>query len=163
MIIKVIFPSFSGYNFKILIIFNMNTGIIYCIREISNDKIIYVGSTVSKLKSRASSHKTDCYYFNKPYKIYQYIKNIAPDRKNFDKYFVFETLQTVNFDEKEELLKVEEQYLKTLPDLLNQQKAFQSEEELREYMHNYRIEHREKNNEYYKKYSKSDKWREYHR
>lgn len=142
---------------------SIKQGIIYGIKEISNDKIIYIGSTTLELKTRVSCHKTYCYSNYKSYPVYQYIRNIAPSKKDFDKYFVFETLQNVVFNDKKELLKLEEQYIKKIPDLLNTNKAFRTKDETLEYNRNYCIEHREQRNEYHNKYSKSEKQREYHR
>ena len=126
-------------------------GIVYCIREISNNKVIYVGSTVTTLARRKNHHKTYCYKYNEQRNIYKYIRAVCPNREDFDQYFIFEVLKTVIIDSRNELLKLEQDYILD-NSALNQIKAFRTEQEIKEY-----------NNKRNREYQNTDKWREYQR
>lgn len=139
------------------------SGIVYCIRELSSNAIIYIGSTTSKLSSRISSHKSDCYFAQRKTPIYEYIRSIATTKDQFDKYFVFDVLQSDTYQSAKELRKDENNFIANTPNLLNTMKSFQTKEELREYMKKYRSTHREQNKDYHREYRKSEKQLEYHR
>lgn len=127
-------------------------GIVYCIREISSDKIIYVGSTTHTLQQRKSHHKTYCYKYEDQRLIYQYIHSVCPDKNDFDNHFVFELLETLTINERNELRALEEKYIREIPTVLNSIKAFRTEQEFKEY-----------NNKRSREYQKTDKWRDYQR
>ena len=147
-------------------------GIVYCIREISSDKIIYIGSTINYYKRKAV-HKTDCYKHEKQLPLYQYIHSVCPDKNDFDNYFRFDELEIVDIQNRKELRQIEEKYIRKNTGILNQKKAFQTKDELKEYRRDYSREYSktEKQKEYHRDYSrdysrensKTEKQKEYHR
>jgi len=126
-------------------------GTIYAIREISNDKIIYVGST-NKLKPRINNHIYHCYTLKKDYPVYKYIKSIAANKSDFYSYFEFVILYTTNCESSRELNEIEQQFLNKYNDtILNAQKAFRSEEDNNEYRRKYMNQYYKENEDYRQK------------
>lgn len=126
-------------------------GIVYGIKDLSSDEIIYIGSTIMNLHSRKTAHKRDCFINQKDRLIYNYIRE-RTDREHFDEYFKFEELYSGEFETRQELRIKEQEFIKVKAPRCNQLKAFQSNEELKEYMR-----------KYLREYHKTEKWREYKR
>lgn len=134
-------------------------GIIYGIKDLSIEAIIYIGSTTN-LYNRKKRHRCDCFTKQKELLVYNYIRE-RTDREHFDECFAFEELYSGEFETKEDLRMKEEEFINDKEPQCNKIKAFQSEDERQEYMRNYRK--KEKWREYHREYYKTEKWREYYR
>jgi hypothetical protein len=134
-------------------------GIIYGIKDLLSEKIIYIGSTTN-LRKRKVKHRYDCFTKQKELLVYDYIRE-RTNRDQFDESFSFEELYSGEFETKEDLRMKENEFIKDKEPQCNQIKAFQSEDERQEYMRNY--QKTEKIREYQREYYKTEKWREYQR
>lgn len=134
-------------------------GIVYGIKDLSSEKIIYVGSTTN-LYMRKSGHISYCFTRQEDRLIYNYIRE-KTDREHFDECFAFEILYSGEFETRQELRIKEQEFIKDKAPCCNQCKAFQTEEELKEW---YRSDKwRKYMREYKREYDKTDKRRDYMR
>lgn len=110
---------------------NYQNGKIYKIINTENNEIVYIGSTTQPLCKRYSDH------------IHK-----APNHKII-------LIENYACNSKEELCMKEQEIIEEHTNLLNKQKAYRSEEELKEYNKEYRQNnkeyYKEKNKEHYKK------------
>lgn len=83
--------------------------------------------------------------------VYNYIRE-KTDREHFDECFAYEILYSAEFETKQELRIKEDEFIKDKAPCCNQIKAFQTDDERQEYLH-----------DYYKDYYKTNKWQEYKR
>lgn len=132
-------------------------GTIYCIKEISTGKTIYIGSTTKYVANRKGVHLMFCYKYNKDFPIYEYIRSVCPERKDFEKYFMFEILEKVDISEKKELREIENKYIQENQDLLNKRKAVSSKEEFKEYHQQWYVNNREHWRQYLNEYRRRKK------
>ncbi len=110
-------------------------GIIYCVRELSTNEIIYIGSTTN-LHKRVIKHMSDCFNCNsKSYnkELYRYVRTVVNEKAIFYHYFTFETLYKGIFADTDELRKAEDDYIGEIKPKYNIIKAYLSEEEYRLY------------------------------
>ena len=130
--------------------------IIYSITEKSTKDKIYIGSTIN-IKNRLYSHLSAC--FSKAsnqshYALYQYISNIAKNRKNFNLYFEIEEIYRFEIDDLYDIKRkeYEQYYINLFNPKCNMIKANRTKEDdnTRSKMRKrkYRIEHREEYNQY---------------
>ena len=91
-----------------------------------NNEYIYIGSTTN-FKKRIAEHKSNCY--NKNLKLFN-IKLYSTIRNNagFDN-FVFEIIESINTDDKEIVLKHEQELMIKYNSNLNTNNAYISEED----------------------------------
>jgi len=126
---------------------NYKNGKIYALRSYQINKI-YIGSTCSNLSQRKAGHKND------------YKRFIEKKDKNWLSSFYIceyddcyiELLETKEFKNKEEMLKLEGQYIRDTENCINKQitgrtqKEYQNEN--KEYIKNLKKEYNNKNKEY---------------
>lgn len=125
-------------------------GIVYCIREISSDKIIYVGSTTN-LKARINNHIYHCYTRNKQYPLYLYIRE-KTTKDDFYKHFDFEILYTSDFQSTKELRAIEQRFLNENSEtVLNKTNAFSQIEDKAEWRRQYMKKYYSENEDYRKR------------
>lgn len=127
-------------------------GIIYGIKEISSEEIIYIGSTIN-LYNRKKSHKCNCFTRQLNLLVYNYIRE-KTDKEHFDEHFVFEVIFSGEFETKQELRIKENEFIKEKTPKCNNYKAFRTKEDLKKW-------HREYAKNY--KYWLTEKWRDYQR
>lgn len=132
-------------------------GTIYCIKEKSTDKVIYIGSTTKYLANRKGVHLMNCYKYNKDFPIYEYMRSVCPDRNDFSNYFSFEILKTVTVTERKELLELENLYIQKNEDLLNKRKATLTKEEFKHYHQKWYENNREHWRQYLNEYRRKKK------
>lgn len=125
-------------------------GIVYGIKDVSSEEIIYIGSTTN-LYNRKVLHRHDCFTKQKEFLIYNYIRE-RTDREHFDECFTFEILYSAEFETRQELLSKEQEFIKDKTPRCNRIKAVQSEDERQKYLR-----------EYYRIYRKAEKQRKYMR
>ena len=106
-------------------------GIVYCIKEISTNEIIYVGSTTLGIEKRLRLHISACYTGNNVIPVYDHIRKICNKRENFNKYFLSLELQSIEFEDRTELLKIEREYIDKLNPKFNKAKPWLTNEEKR--------------------------------
>ncbi len=111
---------------------NYQNGKIYKIID-ENNKIIYIGSTTQILSQRYQRHKYN-----------------APNHKII-------LIENYSCNSKEELCMREQQIIEEHSDLLNQYRAYCSEEQKKEKAKEYYENNKEKVKEYYKEYYKDNK------
>ncbi len=146
-------------------------GIVYGIKDLSSDEIIYVGSTIN-LYSRKAVHKRDCFTKQRDLMVYNYIRE-KTDREHFDECFEFVELHSGEFETRQELRYKEQEFINDKAPRCNQVKAFLTNEELKDYKREYykkekwreyQQEYQHKYQpEYQREYHKTEKWREYQR
>lgn len=136
-------------------------GIVYGIKDLSNEKIIYVGSTTN-LYDRKAGHKRDCFTRQEDRLVYNYIRE-KTDRDHFDECFAFEELYSGEFETKQQLRMKEEEFITERAPQCNYRKAFQTEKEFKTYHREYQREYQktDKQREYHREYQKTEKRREY--
>lgn len=137
-------------------------GIVYGIREISSDEIVYVGSTIQSLNKRKGGHLHYCFIKNSNFLVYRHIREIT-DKEHFNEHFVFEVLDTDEFNDRTELRIRERQLIEQLKPMCNIYKAFRSKEEKLEQYNEWAKRNSDYLNDYYRKRNKSDHRREYMR
>ena len=118
---------------------------------------IYVGSSVD-FKSRLSSHKCDCYNVkrnNYNSKVYQFIR----EHGGWDNWNMIKIID-VDCEDKSELRYYEQLYISSLNPTLNCCKSYTTEEDRKEYLKEYREQHKEKAKEYKKEYREKNKDKE---
>lgn len=129
-------------------------GVIYGIKDLSSEEIIYIGSTTN-LYNRKRLHRCDCFTKQKELLVYNYIRE-KTDREHFDECFAYEILYSGEFETRQELRIKEQEFIKDKAPHCNQLKAFLSEAERQEYLQEYQCE-------YQRTYQKTEKWRAYFR
>tara|TARA_R110000823_G_scaffold297644_1_gene417846 strand:+ start:35 stop:613 length:579 start_codon:yes stop_codon:yes gene_type:complete len=117
-------------------------------------KEIYIGSSTN-FKQRKNRHKCDCNRENS--KLYNsYVYRFIRDNGGWDNWTMIE-LHKYPCNDKRELECEENRVMIELQSQLNSQKAYQSKEDLDEYIKKYREEHKEETKEYNKKYIEDHK------
>ena len=127
-------------------------GIIYCIKqkETGYDSPIYIGST-KDFNMRKGTHKYNCNNPNRKcynIKLYKYIR----ENDGWDNFEILE-IGAVDYETEEELRVEEQKWIEDLGATLNNDKAYRSKEDRKEYVFGKNIEYREKYKEYYKKHN----------
>jgi len=119
---------------------NYKNGRIYKIVNDVDDKI-YVGSTTLSLCRRMTNHRCDAKK-GKTFKLYQHVRDIGIG------HFRIVLIEKYPCDDREELRKREEHFIRQLNPQLNTFKAYQSLEERRQYnivrSKQYQVENKEK-------------------
>lgn len=116
-------------------------GFIYCIKEISANKILYIGST-KNLNERISTHKYDCFTSLDNSPLYNYIRSKC-DRNSFYNYFTFEILLEVEVKNRKELFIIEDKYINYY-NTFNQIGSYFSNDDNKKSRQNYYIKNRDK-------------------
>ena len=104
-------------------------GTIYGIRSVSDNNVIYVGSTVD-FERRKRDHINVCYghYKSSNLPVYSHIREICSDRENFNDYFIFDMLAEVEADNRRQIKAVENEYIEKLSPKYNVNRAYVSRE-----------------------------------
>lgn len=117
-------------------------GIIYCIREISSDEVLYVGST-NDFDNRRREHKYRAFHTDCSSPIYKYIREkCSPD--DFYENFKLEQLYSGEFNSLEERRAMERSFMEKLNPSLNKNKAKDTPEERAEYRKNWNRANKDK-------------------
>lgn len=132
---------------------------IYCLY--CNDDYYYIGSTTTELRFRLSHHKEDSKKYTDR-RVYKHINEIGWENVKI------ECLEEFSCASRQEMLQKEDEYIEAMIDddkCLNIKSAYSSEEEKKEYIKQYRKEHREHHMEYKKQYRQKnfEKIREYNK
>jgi predicted GIY-YIG superfamily endonuclease len=110
---------------------------------------IYIGSTAD-YEQRCINHYSDCNNVNSPnygYKVYNYIRNNG----NFGN-FTIDVIEHYPCANKTEMRIREQYYINAFKPTLNTNRAYRTEEELKEYNNEYSNQYRNDNPEYFKQY-----------
>lgn len=84
---------------------------VYGITEIKTGEVIYIGSTTNTYK-RFKSHIHNCFVEDTKIPVYDYIRATCEAKKDFDKYFKFEILDTVMVNDSKTLRTYENEYIR---------------------------------------------------
>jgi len=94
---------------------------IYAIRELSNNEILYIGST-NNLYNRAKSHRSACYCKSAKAhdnELYTYMRSKCPDRKEFNKVFEITELYKGECDNETERYRIEAGFIIEMSPVFN--------------------------------------------
>jgi hypothetical protein len=123
------------------------TGRIYSIRS-PNTEMVYIGSTIQKLHRRFKKHITEWKSLKKKYTSYLILEKGEA---------YIELLEEVEVESKRHLRMIEQKWLDTTPNTVNEVRAFLSREDQLEYWKKYKKQNKERYDEYFRNYSEEHK------
>ena len=114
-----------------------------------DNTFIYIGSTTN-FNKRMNDHKSNCY--NEKSKKYNYKLYKTIRENNGIENFIFEMIESMTTDDKEIVLKHEQQLIIKYNSNLNTYRSFMSDEDKKQYQKQYRIDNKEQLQQQKKQY-----------